>query len=188
MRQPRKVPMRKRSQARTSNPMILAMKRIFRRFGRPLKLRRQDVADFAATSASCAELAHRVNFIIAVIKEDFREYMSSFLYQALLWSASDVMISNAKMQLIKTPTKSINHRYYEIYPIIPMSPDPIRCWVVLIGADRVVHQVQHDDVDESDESNRSSTSSNILVSIPNDETAIYRCRSWGTWSIAHLEH
>jgi hypothetical protein len=84
MRQPRKVPTRKRSQARTSHPVILAMKRIFLRFRRRLTLRRQDVDDFAATSASFAGLAHRVNFIITVIKEDFYEYLSSFLYQALL--------------------------------------------------------------------------------------------------------
>jgi hypothetical protein len=40
---------------------------------------------------------------------------------------------------------------------------------VLIGADRVVHQVQQDDADESSESN---SSNNMSVSIPNDENVI----------------
>ena len=53
-----------------------------------------------------------------------------------------------------------------------MNPDPIRCWVVLIGADRVVHQVQQDDADESDESDSSNSSNNMSVSIPNDGNAI----------------
>lgn len=65
------------------NLVLLAMKRIFWRFGRLLKVRRQDVDDFATTSASCAELAHRVNFIITVIKEDFSKYLDLFPCQAL---------------------------------------------------------------------------------------------------------
>jgi hypothetical protein len=40
---------------------------------------------------------------------------------------------------------------------------------VLIGADRVVHQVQQDDADESSKSN---SSNNMSVSITNDENAI----------------
>ncbi len=43
---------------------------------------------------------------------------------------------------------------------------------MLIGADRVVHQVQQDDADESDESDSSNSSNNMSVSITNDETAI----------------
>jgi hypothetical protein len=43
---------------------------------------------------------------------------------------------------------------------------------VLIGADRVVHQVQQDDADESSESDSSNSSNNMLVSIMNDENAI----------------
>jgi hypothetical protein len=43
---------------------------------------------------------------------------------------------------------------------------------VVIGADRVVHQVQQDDADESSVSYSSNSSSDMLVSIPNDETAI----------------
>jgi hypothetical protein len=50
-----------------------------------------------------------------------------------------------------------------------MNPDPIRCWVVLIGADRVVHQVQQDDADESDKCNSLNS---MLVSIPNDGNTI----------------
>jgi hypothetical protein len=103
------------------------MKRIFRRFGRPLKLRRQDVADFAATSASCAELAHRVNFIITVIKEDVSEKLVSFLKQVIQSSAMCATRRGAKMHLLKGPLRPTSSRYYEIYPIIPMSPDPIRC-------------------------------------------------------------
>jgi hypothetical protein len=44
---------------------------------------------------------------------------------------------------------------------------------VVIGADRVVHQVQHDSVDESDASDSLSSSNNMSVSIPNDETAVF---------------
>ncbi len=43
---------------------------------------------------------------------------------------------------------------------------------MVIGADRVVHQVQQDDADESDESDSSNSSNNMSVSITNDETAI----------------
>ena len=43
----------------------------------------QDLVDFAVTSASNAELALRVNFIVMVIKEDVWEKLDSFLKQVL---------------------------------------------------------------------------------------------------------
>lgn len=42
----------------------------------------------------------------------------------------------------------------------------------MIGADRVVHQAQHNDSDESDVSSSSSSSNDLLVSILNDGAAI----------------
>jgi hypothetical protein len=44
---------------------------------------------------------------------------------------------------------------------------------VVIGADRVVHQVQQDNADESDASNSSSSSNKMSISITNDENAIF---------------
>jgi hypothetical protein len=43
---------------------------------------------------------------------------------------------------------------------------------VVIGADRVVHQVQHNDADESDESESSSSSNHMSVAIMDDKNAI----------------
>jgi hypothetical protein len=43
---------------------------------------------------------------------------------------------------------------------------------VLIGADRVIHQVQQDDADESNAYNSLSSSNYMSVSIPNDENVI----------------
>jgi hypothetical protein len=63
------------------------MKIIVLRFRRRLVSKRQDHVDFAVTSASFAELALRVNFIITVIKEDVCEKLGSFLKQVLQSSA-----------------------------------------------------------------------------------------------------
>ena len=141
MRQPRKVTTRRPSQAATRIQVNLVMEIIFLRFRRCLVSKRQDRVDFAVTSASCAELALRVNFIITVIKEYVCEKLGSFLMQALHSSAWAVMIINVNSHLQKSPQFPTSFRYYKIYPIIRINPDPIRCWVVLIGADRVVHQV-----------------------------------------------
>ena len=89
--------------------------------------RGQDRVDFAVRSASFVELALRVNFIITVIKEDVSEKLGSFLKQVLQSSASDVTVINAKSQRLVRPKKSTSYRYYEIYPIIHMNPNPIRC-------------------------------------------------------------
>lgn len=43
---------------------------------------------------------------------------------------------------------------------------------MVIGADRVVHQVQQDDADESSESDSSSSSNHMSISIPNEENVI----------------
>jgi hypothetical protein len=99
---------------------------IFLRFRRCLMSKRKDLVDFAVTSASFAELALRVNFIITVIKEDVFEKLGSFLMQVLQSSASDVTVIDAKSQRLIRPKKSTTYRYYKIYPIIPMNPDSIR--------------------------------------------------------------
>ena len=43
---------------------------------------------------------------------------------------------------------------------------------MLIGADRVVHQVHQDDADESDDSNSSQSANHVSVSISHAENAI----------------
>jgi hypothetical protein len=63
------------------------MEMIFLRFRRRLVSKRKDLVDFVGISASCAELALLVNFIITVIKEDVSEKLSSFLKQVLQSSA-----------------------------------------------------------------------------------------------------
>ena len=83
----------------------------------------QDLVDFAVTSASNAELALRVNFIVMVIKEDVCEKLDSFLKQVLQSSVRDVTACNVKLQLSKTSKTSTRYRYYIIYPISHMSPD-----------------------------------------------------------------
>ncbi len=88
--------------------------------------KRKDLVDFAVTSASFAELALRVNFIITVIKEDVSENLGSFLKQVLQSSASDVTVINAKKHLQKSPQIPTSYKYYKIDPIIPMNPDPIQ--------------------------------------------------------------
>ena len=67
------------------------MEMIFLRFRRRLMSKRKDLVDFAVTSASFAELALRVNFIMTVINEDVSEKLGSFLKQALQSSAMHVI-------------------------------------------------------------------------------------------------
>ena len=55
MRQPRKVPTRRSSQAATRIQVKLVMEIIFLRFRRCLASKRKDLVDFAVTSASFAE-------------------------------------------------------------------------------------------------------------------------------------
>jgi hypothetical protein len=49
--------------------------------------KRQDLVDFVVRSASFAEVALRVSFIITVINEDICKKLGSFLKQALQSSA-----------------------------------------------------------------------------------------------------
>ena len=86
----------------------------------------QDLVDFAVTSASFAELALRVNFIITVMKEDVSDKLDLFLEQVLQSCACAAMIMNAKKHLQKSPQIPTSYRYYIIYPISRMSPDRIR--------------------------------------------------------------
>ena len=87
MRQPRKVPTRRPCQPATRIRVMPVTKIIFLRFRRRLISKGQDLVDFAVTSASNAELALRVNFIVMVIKEDVWEKLDSFLKQVLQSSA-----------------------------------------------------------------------------------------------------
>ena len=89
--------------------------------------KRKDPVDFAVTSASNAELALRVNFIVPVIKEDVWEKLDSFLKQVLQSSVRDATACLVKLYLNKTSQTSTSYRYYEMYPIMFISPDPIRC-------------------------------------------------------------
>jgi hypothetical protein len=127
MRQPRKVTTRKPSPAATRILVTTMMEIIFLRHLCSLESKRQDLVDFVVRSASFAELALHVNFIITVINEDICEKLGSFLKQALQSSASDATVINTKSQRLIRPKKSSSFRYYKIYPIIPMNPDPIRC-------------------------------------------------------------
>jgi hypothetical protein len=126
MRQPRKVTTRKPSPAATRILVTTMMKIIFLRHLLNLESKRQDLVDFVVRSASFAELALHVNFIITVINEDICEKLGSFLKQALQSSASDATVINTKSQRLIRPKKSTSFRYYKIYPIIHMNPDPIR--------------------------------------------------------------
>ena len=99
---------------------------MFLRFRRRLASKRKDLIDFAVRSASFVELALRVNFIITVIKEDVSEKLGSFLKQVLQSSAMCVTKGGVKMRLHKDPLRPTSYRYYEIYPIILVNPDPIR--------------------------------------------------------------
>ena len=87
MKQPRKVTTRKPSPAATRILVTTMMERIFLRHLLNFESKRQDLVDFVVRSASFAELALRVNFIITVIKEDVCEELGSFLMQALQSSA-----------------------------------------------------------------------------------------------------
>jgi hypothetical protein len=107
--------------------VILVMKTTFLNVKRRLLSKGQDPVNFAGTSASFAELALHVNFIIAVIKEDISEKLGSFLNQVLRSSAWAVMIMHAKMPLQISPLIPISYRYHAIYPIVPVNLDPIRC-------------------------------------------------------------
>jgi hypothetical protein len=127
MRQPRKVTTRKPSTAATRILVTTMMEIMFLWCLLNFELKRQDLVDFVVRSASFAELALRVNFIITVINEDISEKLGSFLMQALQSSASDATVINTKSQRLIRPKKSTSFRYYKIYPIIHMNPDPIRC-------------------------------------------------------------
>jgi hypothetical protein len=86
------------------------MEIIFLRHLLNLESKRQDLVDFVVRSASFAELALHVNFIITVINEDICEKLGSFLLQALQSSAMCATRGGVKMHLQKSPQFPTSYR------------------------------------------------------------------------------